>query len=73
MHNSKKSLTFMNKKGIKCLGIPPYSPQLNDAEKVIGVVQSSLKTKRIEGKRLSLNEIKHIVDKMTPQSWAKWI
>ena len=73
VHNSKKSLTFMKKKGIKCLSIPPYSPQLNAAEKVIGAIKSSLKTKWIEGKGLSLAEIKRIVDKMTPQSWAKWI
>ena len=65
VHNRKESLTFMKKKWIKCISIPPYSPQLNAAEKVIGAI-------KIITKQSGLEERDWVLPKLSALS-TKWL
>ena len=42
LHKSKETLNFVDLKGIRFLSIPPYTPQLNGAEKMIALIRSRL-------------------------------
>ena len=63
----------MKEKGIKAISIPPYSPQLNPAEKLIGVIKSQIRRIWINDKPLNLKTVEKIVDKINSETWRKWI
>ena len=73
LHRSKEFSKFVQKKRIKCLTIPPYSPQLNPAEKIIAYIKSKIRECWLASKTLSLNLIRAIVDNMNPDTWDKCI
>ena len=57
----------MTKRGIPCITSPPYSPQLNAAEKVIALIKSKLRNEWIRGRGMSMGLIKNIVDDISPE------
>ena len=73
VHVNSKSRKFMDESNIRWVSIPPYSPQLNAAEKLIASIKSKIKCCWIEGRTLNLNIIKQIIDEMTTNSWKRWI
>ena len=58
----------MKEKGIKAISIPPYSPQLNPAEKLIGVIKSQIRRIWINDKPLNLKTVEKIVDKINSET-----
>ena len=73
IHSIKISTKFIEKHSIKWLTIPPYSPQLNPAEKIIGMIKSKIRSASTKNKQLSLSLVKQIVDDTTEETWMKWI
>ena len=69
LHWSKNSQQFMKEKGIKAISIPPYSPQLNPVEKLIGVIKSQIRRLWINDKPLNLKTVEKIVDKINSETW----
>ena len=50
--------------------IPPYSPQLNPAKKLIGGIKSKIKQAWVNNKSLSLTLLQKIIDS---DAWRKWV
>ena len=73
LHRSKEFLKFARNKGVRCLAIPPYTPQLNAAEKTIVCIKSKLKEHWAASKLLSLGLIKTIIYNITSGTWEKWV
>ena len=73
VHKSKIVKDFVKKRGIRWITIPPYSLQLNAAEKAIAVIKGKLRKEWIASKELSLNLIRKIVDSMGPKICNGWI
>ena len=63
----------MKKLNIKCITIPPYSPQHNAAEKLIGLIKGRLRKSWLRDKPLNLNLIKEIIDGISTDSCEKCI
>ena len=72
LHKSKDTIKFIRKNSIKLISIPPYSPQLNAAEKMIALIKSKLRKSWIENELRSLKLIKRIVDGINSESWESW-
>jgi len=53
---------------MRCITIPPYSPQLNAAEKVIAVIKNRLKQQWISSKVPSLSLVKEIIDEVSQET-----
>ena len=73
LHSSSNSIKYMKEQGIKSITIPPYSPQLNPAEKLIEAIKIKVRKDWIENKSLSLKWIHKIVDELDRETWRKWI
>ena len=73
VHWSNEWRDFMKKLNIKCITIPPYSPQLNAAEKLIGLIKGRLRKSWLRDKPLNLNLLKEIIDGISTDSWEKFI
>ena len=73
VHCNEPSQNFMKKYGIRWISIPPYSPQLNPAEKIIGVIKKKKKESWIDSKPLNLQLVKRIVDEISEETWSGWI
>jgi hypothetical protein len=50
------------------MSIPPYSPQLNAAEVIIGVIKGKLRKAWLEAKPLSLRLVRKILDEITDKT-----
>ena len=73
IHRNSKSIVFMEKYGLRWISIPPYSPQLNLAEKVIAIIKNKLNERLLGRQHLNLGLVKKIVDEISPEAWRKWI
>ena len=73
IHCSIERKDFMKNSKVRWITIPPYSPQLNAAEKLIGLVKVKLLQKWVRNKPLSLKLAKSIIDEISEDSCQKWI
>ena len=73
IHCSIEWKEFMKKSKVRWIIIPPYSPQLNTAGKLIGLVKEKLHQKWVRNKPLSLELVKSIIDEVFEDSCRKWI
>ena len=73
VHWSNEWRDFMEKLNIKCITIPSYSPHLNVAEKLIGLIKGRLRKSWQRDKPLNLNLLKEIIDGISTDSWEKCI
>ena len=73
IHCSKDNQEFMVRSGIRWLSIPPYLPQLNAAEKAIGLIKVKLKIAWFENKQLNMKMLKKIVDNISLDVWRKLV
>ena len=73
VHWSNKWRDFMKKLNIKCITISPYSPQLNAAEKLIGLIKGRLRKSWLRDKPPNLNLLKEIIDNISTDSWERCI
>ena len=69
LHTLIESTEFMKSKGIKWITITLYSPQLNEAEKIIGFIKNKLRKVWLNGKPISIAALKEILDQITPDIW----
>ena len=67
-----KETSWRNKK-IKQITIPPYSPQLNFVEKLIGLIKGRVRKSWLRYKPLNLNLLKEIIDGISIDSLEKYI
>ena len=70
---AKNFKKFANENEVRWITIPTYTPQLNPAEKIIAVIKSKIRKQWMDSKIMSLNKIKEIVDKISKETWEKWI
>ena len=73
VHSNEASQNIMKKYGIRWISISPYSPQLNSAEMIIGVIKKKIKGRWIDSKPLNLQLVKRIVDEISEETWSGWI
>ena len=73
LHVWKESAEFMKDRGIRCVAIIPYLPQLNSEEKTIRVVKNKLREAWLDNQQLSIRLLKKIIDKITSKTWKRWI
>ena len=59
----------VKKLGLRWITIHPYSPQLNDWEKIIAVIKTKLKINWLQNKSLSLTLLKRIIDEIDQKVW----
>ena len=71
LYVSNTSTEFANKYKIRWITIPPYSPQLNAAEKAITVIKAKLRQLWIGSKSFNLKTIKNIVDSIQTETWKE--
>ena len=73
IHWNKDSQEFTVRHGIRWISIPPYSPQLNAAENVIGLIKVKLRKAWLENKQLNMKMLKRIVDNIKSEAWRKLV
>ena len=73
LHRSKDFKQFAYEHSVRWISIPPYTPQLNPAEKIIAVIKSKIRKQWECSKVMSLDRIKTIVDDIEEITWRKWV
>ena len=73
VHKNEHVIKTVENQRIRCIAIPPYSPQLNAAEKIIAVLKAKIRQKWVRSKQLNLSLIKSIVDGIPSETWRKWV
>ena len=67
-HINKEVNEFLQRKEICVLSIPPYSPQLNWAEKVIAYIKNRLVQAKASSEVMSLSLVRKIISEMTAET-----
>ena len=67
-HVNEAAVKFYEEQRVKWITIPPYSPQLNPAEKLIAWIKVQICKQWTKNKPLNLNMIKQIIDSITEQN-----
>ena len=73
LHRSQEFKKFTNMGGIRWITIPPYTPQLNPAEKIISVIKVEARRQWMNSRVMSLDKIRAIIDGIEKATWEKWI
>ena len=73
LHRSQEFKKFINKNEVRWISIPPYTPQLNPAEKIIVVIKAKIRRQWMNSKVMSLDQIRTIADDIDKTTWEKWV
>lgn len=72
VHTNKRTRIWLQTLGICCLSIPPYSAQLNWAERIIAVIKNKARQESSKGKIISLGLIQDIVEGISDKTCKEW-